>query len=606
MRYFNAMIAIRLVLLLLCICCGTARAQPPAPLPPGTLNLIGQAEQALAQNNDRQAESLISQVPPGSLDASQLARTQILRAEIALRRQQPEAALRALPPGSQHVPAFASRIELLRARAAFMAGDAVGAVRTLVNRERALSAPQAIADNRERIWNGLVTTPLPDAALLNLGGEDAVTRGWLELARVLQQGARAPALAAWIDQFPSHPARAKAALVRPGAVAVLPPTAAPIPPASAPPAMPAPEPFAAAAPEAASATPLPTTGLAGGYALLLPLTGPLASAGTAVREGFISAWFDGAEPRPPLRIYDTGQTAAQTLAALHAALRDGASFIVGPLSKESVDALVSQGVNLPWLTLNYLDNSLGGAAQFGLAPEDEARAAARSAAAAGQRQALALVPDGDWGSRALQAFQEEFNVQGGRVLQVARYRKGAQDFGPPLRQLLHLERSTQRHKELTAVLGVPSEFEPRPRADADALFLPLRAGEAKVLVPQLAFFRARRLVTYTLSAAHGGTPGPELDGLSLCDMPWVLDRQGPWVAARERAAVQFPDVLAAQPRLFALGADAFRLAQALARGDLIGGRELAGASGRLQLAADGRVRRAVDCRPMRDGRPAAS
>lgn len=579
MTYFIAMNLVRLVVLLLCAACGPVTAAPPIPLSAPTGTLIADAENAVRAGDDRTAELLLSRIPVGSLDAVQFARMQIVRAEIGLRRNQPEAALRSLPASGAHIHTLTPRIELLRARAHFMAGDPVAAVRTLVAREQRLTAASDIAANQDHIWNGLIATPFSTSAFRTLAGEDAMTRGWLDLAQVLQQGPTQSVIAAWTQRNPGHPGGRKVGLVQSTPVV--------------------------RAPVAADyAESIPARGVAfnGGYALLLPTSGALASAGRAVREGFVSAWFNTPEPRAAIRLYDPGVNAAQAVAAYQAAVRDGAGFIVGPLTKGGVAAIAAQGGGMPWLTLNYLDGAAGGAIQFGLAPEDEARAAAIDAIARGHRNALALAPANEWGERAMAAFSASFVEQGGTLLQSARYAPGTQDFGTPLRELLKLGSSTQRHQTLTAVLGVPSEFEPRPRDDADLLFAPLRAAEARALIPQLNFLRAQNLATYTVSAAHAGTIDAQLDGVNLCDMPWVLDVTGAWASARDAARSRFPEVLRDQPRLFALGIDALLLARALSRGELGGGREIDGASGRLSLAPGNRIVRRLGCPAIRDGR----
>lgn len=562
-----------------------ALAQPRMPTAPSSIGLIGEAEAAIAAGDDRNAEIFLARLPAGTLDAMQLARIQIVRAEIGLKRRQPDAALRALPPSSQHIPALSPRIEQLRAQAQFMAGDAISAVRTLVAREKRLSSANAINDNREQIWNGLVATPLTAGAVASQADEP-MTRGWLELARVLQQGASATAIANWQQRNPSHPGNAKTALIKAGDRLPQASTAA-----------------AAGVAGAVYAEPMPTS-LAGGYALLLPVSGNLAAAGRAVRDGFISAWFDLPEPRRPLRVYDTGNESVQALGAYQRAVQDGAGFIIGPLTKEGVVAVASQATGIAWLTLNYVDGLIPGAMQFGLAPEDEARAAALDAIATGRRQALTLVPSNAWGERAVAAFNIAFVEQGGTVLQSARYTPGAQDFGKPLRELLKLDSSAQRHSAMERVLGEKAEFEPRPRDDAELLFVPLGTSEARQFAPQLDFFRARDLASYTISAAHSGRVDRQLDGLRLCDMPWVLDGAGEWDAQRKRARDLFPEAMRDQPRLFALGSDALRLGRA--RDSVAGGRTLDGATGSLGLAPGNRIVRSLSCRPIADGRPLAT
>lgn len=589
MPYFIAMTLARLVATLMLASATLVWSAPPSITTAASgMALIGEAEAAIAAGNDRSAETLLSRVPSGSLDAMQLARMQIVRAEIGLKRRQPDVALRALPPTSQHVPALSPRMELLRAQAQFMAGDATGAVRTLVARERSLTSPTLITDNREQIWNGLVSTPLTSGALQPRATDDPMTRGWLDLARVLQQGASADAVAGWQQRHPGHPGNTKTALIKSTPRAS---SANAISPGSG---------FVTGGFDSAGAP----SSLAGGYALLLPISGSLAGAGRAVRDGFISAWFEMPEPRRPLRVYDTGNESAQAAAAYQQALRDGAGQVIGPLTKDGVVAISAQASNLPWLTLNYVDGLIPGAIQFGLAPEDEARAAAADAIASGRRQALALAPANPWGERAIAAFNVHFVEQGGTVLQSTRYTPGTQDFGKPLRDLLKLDSSAQRHSALERVLGESAEFEPHPRDDAELIFVPLSANEARAFAPQLDFFRARDLASYTISAAHSGRVDRQLDGLRLCDMPWVLDGAGPWAAQRDRARDLFPEAMRDQPRLFALGADALRLIQA--RDALNAGRELDGATGRLSLAPGNRITRGLACRQIADGRPSST
>ncbi|WP_420464495.1 penicillin-binding protein activator [Panacagrimonas sp.] len=555
------------------------QAQPPTAA--AVLSLIGTAEQAVAQGDDRAAEAALSRIPSGSADGMQLARIQLVRAEIGLIRRQPGTMLRALPPTSQHVPALAARMESLRARAYFLDGDPAQAVAALVERERWLRSPDELADNREDIWRGLLAAPLPGRTIAALDTQPPMVRGWLDAARVLQQGPTGEAISAWSRRNPGHPASSWMAQVRfPGGGSAQ---------AQAPPAL-----------------SIPGLGAVGGrLAVLLPLSGSLGAAGSAARDGMAAAWFGAPAPRPSLRFYDTRGDAGAALVAWETAVLDGADLIVGPLTKPAVAIIARQGTPRPWIALNYVDQPLSGALQFGLAPEDEARAAAVDALASGRRQALALVPDNEWGTRALQAFTETFVSQGGRVLDSVRVKSGTQDFGDAMRQLLRLEGSRSRHQQLTQVLGVPSEFEPRPRQDANLLFAPLRAEEIRALSPQLAFFRAGSLTTYVISAAHSGRVDEQLEGLKLCDMPWVMSGGGAVDDQRARDALNFPFPVRTQPRLFALGRDAFELARGMLGGNLHRMQDLAGATGRLQVAPGGRVIRTLDCSRVVEGRAVA-
>src|SRR4051812_10012688 len=68
-------------------------------------------------------------------------------------------------------------------------------------------------------------------------------------------------------------------------------------------------------------------------ALLLPLSGNLASAGQAVKEGFLAAYY-ASQPRPELAIefYDTASQ-ADINSLYQQAQQKGADFVIGPLTK---------------------------------------------------------------------------------------------------------------------------------------------------------------------------------------------------------------------------------------------------------------------------------
>lgn len=562
MRYFIAMTFRLLLAALLSFALASAHAARDGE------SLVLQAESALAAGDDRAAEKAVSRVRDGSLDPEWLARMQIVRARIGLKRQKPRAALYALPRTSSHVPALAPQIELLRGQAWFMEGQPVYAVRVLTQRERLLGSDDDIERNRTVIWDGLIATPIPASALAELSRESAATRGWIDLALVMQDGPSNAALQRWNNEHPGHPAATRAAGIR-------------LPGGSRPALATAP----AGLPDAVSPR---------GYALLLPLSGPIAGVGRALRDGFISAWFESPPPRAGIRIYDTGGEPGRAVSALQDAINDGAQVIVGPVTRASVAAVArAQTARMPWLALNYVEEA-STAVQFGLAPDDEARAAALDAIEQDLRAALVLVPASDWGYRAAAAFTQVFELEGGKVLLVERFPEQTRDLTRPLRNLLGLEHSNRRHRELTQIIGTKSEFEPRARRDAGLLFAPLRAREAHTLMPKLDFLRAAPTTPYMLSAAHRGLSGEHLGGVRLCDMPWIGDARGHWSARRAAAVRDFPDAMRGQPRLFALGLDAHGIARGLlSRSIDLGERD--GASGRLRIVGN-RVERAVGCR----------
>ncbi|HEY7886223.1 MAG TPA: penicillin-binding protein activator, partial [Cellvibrionaceae bacterium] len=91
-------------------------------------------------------------------------------------------------------------------------------------------------------------------------------------------------------------------------------------------------------------------------ALLLPQQGRLAAAASAVRDGFLAAYYAaplGAK-RPDIRQYDT--SGDNIVSVYQQAIDDGAEMIIGPLSKEHVQTLSMLPLAVPVLALNTLDD----------------------------------------------------------------------------------------------------------------------------------------------------------------------------------------------------------------------------------------------------------
>ncbi|HSM68842.1 MAG TPA: penicillin-binding protein activator, partial [Xanthomonadales bacterium] len=135
--------------------------------------------------------------------------------------------------------------------------------------------------------------------------------------------------------------------------------------------------------------------------VLLPNEGGLASAGKAIRDGLLSSYLQ--QPRGvQLRFYPTAEDPQSAVAAYFSALNDGAQWIIGPLRRESVEALSGLGsLGVPLLLLNDPANA---ERQFteslvfslSLAQEMEARAIADQALENGLKSALVLAADSPW------------------------------------------------------------------------------------------------------------------------------------------------------------------------------------------------------------------
>lgn len=346
----------------------------------------------------------------------------------------------------------------------------------------------------------------------------------------------------------------------------------------------------------------PTAQRARTIALLLPTTGRLAEPAAAVRSGFVSAYLSDPERQAQVRFYDTGISPAEALAQYHRAVADGAEQIVGPLDRDAVTTvLLEADGRVPVLALNYQQGDAPpapGNLQLGLLPEDEAEAAAQRMLADGVLRASVLVPDGEWGQRIGDAFTSHYQRLGGVVFNIQRFSEEQLEFGPTIRHLVGVSDSELRHRALSRTLGRTLAFEPQPRRDLDGIFLAGRPVHARSIKPQLAFFNAGRVPVYSTSRIYDGIEDPnadrDLNGVVFCDVPFLLNGEEfkPTLAAAQQA---FPEARGPGARLFAIGADAYRLLPYLNWLQSLGGEAFPGATGRLSVDSLGRFHRALDC-----------
>jgi len=522
------------------------------------------ADQWVAAGNiaeARRALGLVSADAPKNLPILRA----LVAAELAVAENDGALALRELeqiPPPTQADEA--QNYWWLRGRSAFLAGRPAEGVRAYVERERWLSDPASVRASRLELYGRVRSAAERGASLKAPPKADTVVSGWLALGPVAVELARNPlhanaALAAWRQRFPQHPATDS----------VL----------------------------AAEQTQLvPATAFPDQIALLLPLSGRAEPIGTAVRDGFLSAYLEQ-DPahRPHLRIYDV---AAETVvSAYDRAIADGASFVVGPLTKEDVAAIAPLTAGrVSVLALNFLSDSVPAARnlyQFALLPEDEARIVARRVVAEGKLQGVAIAPAGEWGDRVINAFADELSRRGGTLLASARYETQRADFADIIKQVLQIH----------AVKGEPSTH----RADAAFVFVAANPGAARQILPQLKFQYAGDVPVYSTSDSFEPDPNAnnDIDGMQFPDMPWMIS--GDAVTAQIRDAVRgaWPARTARRDRLFAFGFDAYRLVPML-RGRSFNDEDgVAGVTGRLRLDDHNRIRRELEWAQIKNGVPLA-
>ncbi|MFU8817001.1 MAG: penicillin-binding protein activator [Pseudomonadales bacterium] len=514
------------------------------------------AEQLLNDGSIATAATALEQVEPARLGRQETARYLLARAGVALAQgdlDTADAALAALEPRQLREPMNAV---LLQAYLLARQGRPAAAVRVLVDHASARGDVEPTAAGQrlnDAIWSGLGQVPafefLAPSAL-----ESEPARGWWLLkAQMLQSFTLADQrrrLASWQQAWPQHPA----ALQPPTALLSLGEVAMPV----------------------------------RRVGLLLPLSGPLSRAGRAVRDAFIATYLSHADDVAfEVDIYDV---TAEPLATIYErALVNGADVLIGPLSRESVAQMNQLNPEVPVLALNYLGDELPAPnlLQLGLAIEDEAATLARWLNDRGAGRLLVFHNDEEWSTRAMQAvardWKDAIDVQALRDIRTVTESVGA---------AMHVTASRQRRSDLEELLRQDLEFQPRARGDVDAIVALVSSVEVGALVPALRFHFAQGVPVFATSQTVRGVPRQQLanlNGFHLSELPWFVVDIDSYRTMNDAFALDGNAFVS----LYALGVDAFRLAE---RAPLIlagSFNELLGSTGVLQFAANGRINRSL-------------
>ncbi|MFZ4126327.1 MAG: penicillin-binding protein activator, partial [Rickettsiales bacterium] len=249
------------------------------------------------------------------------------------------------------------------------------------------------------------------------------------------------------------------------------------------------------------------------YALLLPLTGQWKTEGQTVRDGFLHAYYESpTRDQQTISFYDTAQKTTIE-ATYQKAVSDGADFIIGPLVKEDVQALLKQDhFPVPVLALNYtvllwghLPNDFY---EFGLSPADEGQQIADKAWQAGARRALVIGPKDEWGQRIEAPLLKQWQRLGGSLVDSFYYAPDS-DFQTDIAHLLEVNTHSKHSRQ-----------------DFDVIFLLAQPTAGHAIVPLLRYNYVINVPIYASSAIYAGNPNAaennDLNGVQFCDIPWNL------------------------------------------------------------------------------------
>lgn len=490
------------------------------------------------------AMPLLAQIQRQDLQGDEPVRYDLLSAEVALSQHDAHRALQLTTQPKVSVPAALQlRLLELRAQALDASGDPWGAARTRAEMDPQLSGIDR-SQNREQVLQ----------LLAKLGAQPLQQRaaGMQPTDRMLP----------WINE----------ALTRLGiAVASPPPTLG--------------QPVGTMLPGAQANVRegyrMPTQ-----VALLLPAGSNFAAASNAVRQGFFAAYADAAAahaPRALVRVYDSGGDAASAAKAYQQAVSEGATWVVGPLTRSEVAGVLGQSdLPIPVLALNQPDDKTlpaKGATEFALLPETEGAQAADHMVERGLRNAYVVVSHDDFAARAAGAFKAELEARGGHVAGMATL-------------------ASDQVNDASAIAGLNIVAAP----DA-GIFISMRPQPARLLLPQLQVAHIT-LPVFGTSHVYAGVDDAgadrDLDGVEFCDAPWLFDAQ-PGLPSHGDIAAQLPSARGSIGRLFAFGMDAWNLVPYVDWLRQHVGSYLPGASGQLTADPFGRIRRVLVWAKFQDG-----
>jgi len=456
-----------------------------------------------------------------------------------------------------------------------LAGEPIPAAMTLI----LLAQTDNTADAQQihnRIWSMLEQVSESDLSSASAEAIGYEAQGWLELASLVRTpdagiDEQGRIIRNWQNNWPGHPA----AQVLPAELRLI-------------------ATLAESRPEK--------------IALALPLEGPLATAGKAIRDGFLAAYYldDSADRgETDIRIFNTAGTA---FADLYKQLSEqDIDLIVGPLEKEALAGLGSMNtLPVPALGLNYLPadtRPADGLYQFGLSAEDEARQIADRLAAEQLRQVLVLIPGGEWGDRVEAALLKRMASNEGVALDIERFYR-EDNLRAVTADLLGITVSRDRAIQVERTIGMDVEFEPRRRQDADAIVMVAEPTVARQFKPLFAFYFGGDLPVYSPSIIYEGTPAPsrdrDLNGVIFTDIPWVLGDDN---ELRTRATENLSGTRGQPGRLFAMGADAWHLSKRLPLLRQVESASISGQTGILTMTAEGSIHREQLWAQFRNGVP---
>lgn len=498
----------------------------------------------IEENKSVEAQNTFAEINLDKLNDLQKTEYRLINAQLSAlqgNNAQAEGELKGIP-ASQLSQSQSLRFYQTQAKIAENKQDVLEQVKALAFADNYLTDNQRRQENNDNIWQILRNANRGMLEKAAAGAGETGFAGWLALintynSQVINPSQLPQAIENWKQQYPNHTANRL---------------------------MPA---------ELQSVSHFEQTRL-NGVAVFLPLSGDAQVLGEMIKKGFNDA---KGEEALPVTFYDTDSADLEDL--ITQAKSDGAQTIIGPLLKNRVDELLDspQIGNLNVLALNESQNrrAFPHVCYYALSPEAEARAAAERLLKDGVAYAVVAAPQNEFGQRSADAFTQRWR-------ELTRKDADVRYYNEPLDSVASIQNNGIGTSAGLYALGTAEQV------------LELKQGIDNSPL-------ANQFPIYTSSRSHSPnndeTFRQTMEGVKFSDIPLLADIDSDeYRKADSLAAHDF-----SMMRLYAMGSDAWSIANKFNEFRQIPGYKISGLTGTLSAGQHCHIERQMSWLQYRNG-----
>ncbi len=325
-------------------------------------------------------------------------------------------------------------------------------------------------------------------------------------------------------------------------------------------------------------------------ALMLPQSGPLSSAATAIRNGFLSSHLhhlsSAANQDVRVTLYDTERSSMTSL--LDRAITEGVDVIIGPLDKDRVRTVVKgDTLDVPIIALNRVAEATiynTHSYQLAIVVEDDALAIAQKLVDLRIKRVLLVIGSEFWAARASVSFKSQLpnnvEVVDETVL------NDLTNITSEVAEMLHVAQSNLRHEDIQRIASGKIQFTARRRDDIDAVVAFVNIDEFDSLAAAMHYHFAGEIPILAAEPTFRDSDGGNeyTTGTTFTSMPALIyssDLTHSLRTSFSDAEVLFP--------LYVFGSDAYKVALNLTT--LKRGEPIYGHTGMLSMKEHGVISR---------------